>query len=33
MDIRFVVQVEGSDGRRRVSARKDGRILAVEVLP
>jgi hypothetical protein len=33
MDIRFVVQVESPGGRRRVSARKDGRILAVEVLP
>jgi hypothetical protein len=33
MDIRFVVQVESAGGKRRVSARKDGRILAVELLP
>jgi hypothetical protein len=33
MDIRFVVQVESAGASRRVSARKDGRILAVEVLP
>jgi hypothetical protein len=33
MDIRFVVQVESAGGRRSISARKDGKIIAVEVLP
>jgi hypothetical protein len=33
MEIRFVVQVESPSGTRRVSARKDGKILGVEVLP
>jgi hypothetical protein len=33
MDIRFVVQVESAGGSRSISARKDGKIIAVEVLP